>query len=123
MRGGKEQDRDFSKRMHGEGVWADLIRQRFTKTVELLGTGGSGMLRFEQLDFSRFRRPQTVPRPANNAATLPVSSTFFDAGCPLIGPYEKLGFPMEPDGGCASIVKIPLGKLVDWVIITNGARP
>jgi DNA repair photolyase len=66
MRGGKDYESDFSKRMHGEGVWADLIRQRFTKTVERLGMaggarGGSGMGRFEQLDFSRFRRPVIVP--------------------------------------------------------------
>jgi DNA repair photolyase len=66
MRGGKDYESDFSKRMHGEGVWADLIRQRFTKTVERLGIagsprGGSGMGRFEQLDFSRFRRPLIVP--------------------------------------------------------------
>ena len=61
MRGGKEYDSDFTKRMHGEGVWADLIRQRFTKTVARLGMGGSNSRRFEQLDFSRFRRPQFVP--------------------------------------------------------------
>jgi DNA repair photolyase len=61
MRSGKEYDSDFTKRMHGEGVWADLIRQRFEKTVERLGMGGSGMRRFEQLDFSRFRRPLIVP--------------------------------------------------------------
>jgi DNA repair photolyase len=61
MRGGKEYDSDFTKRMHGEGVWADLIRQRFEKTVARLGMAGSGMRRFETLDFSRFRRPQVVP--------------------------------------------------------------
>ncbi|MDL2358447.1 MAG: PA0069 family radical SAM protein [Pseudomonadota bacterium] len=64
MRGGKEYDSDFSRRMHGEGVWADLIRQRFTKTVERLGMGGSHGRRFEQLDFSHFRRPQMVPAAA-----------------------------------------------------------
>jgi DNA repair photolyase len=62
MRGGKDYDSDFSKRMHGEGVWADLIRQRFTKTIERLGmTGFSG--RFEKLDASRFKRPLVVPSP------------------------------------------------------------
>jgi DNA repair photolyase len=61
MRGGKEYDSDFSKRMHGEGVWADLIRQRFSKTVERLGMGGRHSRRFESLDFSRFRRPMVVP--------------------------------------------------------------
>jgi DNA repair photolyase len=60
MRGGKDYDSDFSKRMHGEGVWADLIRQRFTKTVERLGMRGLRG-RFERLDVSQFRRPTVVP--------------------------------------------------------------
>ncbi|MES2759417.1 MAG: PA0069 family radical SAM protein [Pseudomonadota bacterium] len=60
MRGGKDYDSDFSMRMHGEGVWADLIRQRFTKTVERLGMG-SNSSRFAKLDFSRFRKPLVVP--------------------------------------------------------------
>jgi DNA repair photolyase len=60
MRGGKDYDSDFSKRMHGEGVWADLIRQRFTKTVERLGMGGLRG-RFERLDVAQFRRPLIVP--------------------------------------------------------------
>jgi hypothetical protein len=46
--------------MQGEGVWADLIRQRFTKTVERLGLGKLGS-RFERLDTSQFRRPLVVP--------------------------------------------------------------
>lgn len=62
MRGGKDYDSDFSKRMSGEGVWADLIRQRFAKTVARLGMNlTSG--RFAQLDASCFRRPLVVPPP------------------------------------------------------------
>ncbi|HEU4852749.1 MAG TPA: radical SAM protein, partial [Telluria sp.] len=63
MRGGKDYDSDFSKRMHGEGVWADLIRQRFQKTVERLGMNKRGN-RFAELDTSQFRRPLVVPTPA-----------------------------------------------------------
>ena len=60
MRGGKDYDRDLSLRMHGEGVWADLIRQRFEKAVKRLGMNlTSG--RFAELDTSRFRRPLVVP--------------------------------------------------------------
>jgi DNA repair photolyase len=60
MRGGKDYDASFGTRMHGEGVWADLIRQRFDKAVERLGLGtrSDG---FRELDASRFRRPVTVP--------------------------------------------------------------
>jgi DNA repair photolyase len=60
MRGGKDYDSDFATRMHGEGVWADLIRQRFDKAVWRLGFGErSGRIR--RLDASQFRRPLFVP--------------------------------------------------------------
>ena len=36
MRGGKEYDARFGARMKGEGLWADLIRQRFQKGVARL---------------------------------------------------------------------------------------
>jgi hypothetical protein len=41
MRGGKDYDSDFGKRMQGEGIWADLIRQRFTKAIKRLGMEGT----------------------------------------------------------------------------------
>ncbi len=64
MRGGKDYDSDFSKRMQGEGVWADLIRQRFEKTVERLGMN-MAPTRFGELDASQFKRPLVVPVPVN----------------------------------------------------------
>ncbi len=64
MRGGKDYDSDFGKRMQGEGVWADMIRQRFSKTVERLGMNAS-MGRFAAMDASQFRRPLVVPASAN----------------------------------------------------------
>jgi DNA repair photolyase len=67
LRGGKEYDSDFSKRMHGEGIWADLIRQRFTKAVERLGMGGLRS-RFDKLDVTQFRRPLVVPPSIVNKA-------------------------------------------------------
>jgi DNA repair photolyase len=62
LRGGKEYDSEFGKRMSGEGIWADLIRQRFTKAVKRLGLDGR-MRRFHELDGSQFRRPLVVPKP------------------------------------------------------------
>ncbi|WP_175835177.1 PA0069 family radical SAM protein [Burkholderia anthina] len=52
MRGGKDYDSDFSKRMKGEGIWADLLRQRFRQTVKRLGLNErtNGIL-----DLSQFR--------------------------------------------------------------------
>jgi DNA repair photolyase len=61
MRGGKDYDSEFSKRMTGEGIWADLIRQRFTKAVKRLGLDGR-MSRFNKCDPSQFRRPLVVPK-------------------------------------------------------------
>jgi DNA repair photolyase len=63
MRGGKEYDSDFGKRMSGEGVWADLIRQRFTKAVKRLGMDGFNG-RFSKMDGTQFRRPLIVPSAA-----------------------------------------------------------
>jgi DNA repair photolyase len=60
MRGGKDYDSDFATRMHGEGVWADLIRQRFDKAVWRLGFGERNG-RIRRLDASQFRRPLFVP--------------------------------------------------------------
>jgi DNA repair photolyase len=60
MRGGKDYDASFGTRMHGEGLWADLIRQRFEKAAALLGIG-QGAGRFKPLDASCFRRPVVVP--------------------------------------------------------------
>ena len=37
MRGGKNYDSDFSQRMKGSGVWAELLAQRFEKACAGLG--------------------------------------------------------------------------------------
>lgn len=59
MRGGRDNDPNFGSRMRGEGVWADLIRQRFSKTLRKLTLPREG--RFGGLDCSLFRRPLVVP--------------------------------------------------------------
>ncbi|WP_201644814.1 PA0069 family radical SAM protein [Paraburkholderia metrosideri] len=53
MRGGKDYDSNFSTRMKGEGLWADLLKQRFHKAVRRLGLNrrDRGIL-----DMSHFRR-------------------------------------------------------------------
>ncbi len=66
MRGGKDYDADFATRMHGEGVWADLIRQRFSKAAEKYGLTVNGR-RHEKLDCSQFTRPRVVPARAQPA--------------------------------------------------------
>lgn len=51
LRGGKDYDADFATRMKGQGVWADLLRQRFAKACARLGLNRDR----EPLDLSRFR--------------------------------------------------------------------
>lgn len=62
MRGGKEYDSDFSQRMHGEGVWAELIGQRFYKTVNRLGMNLRDG-RFKLMDVTSFKRPVVMRLP------------------------------------------------------------
>lgn len=56
MRGGKDYQADFGLRMRGEGLWAELIRQRFVRAVRRHGIGARAEA-FRALDGSRFRAP------------------------------------------------------------------
>jgi DNA repair photolyase len=53
MRSGGDNDPRFGSRMRGQGVWADLVAQRFAKATQRLG------LRTQRrpLDLTQFRRP------------------------------------------------------------------
>ncbi len=51
MRGGRDYDADFTTRMKGEGLWAELIRQRFDKACARLGLDHERV----ELDTTRFR--------------------------------------------------------------------
>jgi hypothetical protein len=53
MRGGKDYDSTFGKRMRGEGPFAQLIAQRFAKAHARLGYG-----RLPPLDGTRFVAPR-----------------------------------------------------------------
>ncbi|MBU9545596.1 PA0069 family radical SAM protein [Burkholderia multivorans] len=72
MRGGKDYDSDFAKRMKGEGIWADLLRQRFRQAVKRLGLNER---RHGILDLSQFRAaPASVaaaPRATRRAPAQP----------------------------------------------------
>jgi DNA repair photolyase len=67
MRGGKDYEADFASRMHGEGVWADLIAQRFSRAAKKYGLIVSGR-RHETLDCTQFVRPRVVPAAPTAAA-------------------------------------------------------
>lgn len=53
MRGGKDYDANFATRMRGQGIWADLIHQRFEKVCRRLGLNRER----HTLDGSKFRPP------------------------------------------------------------------
>lgn len=53
MRGGRDNDARFGTRMTGQGVWAQLLRQRFHKACSRLGLNREKVA----LDASAFRRP------------------------------------------------------------------
>jgi DNA repair photolyase len=53
MRGGHDNDPRFGTRMMGQGVWAELLLQRFTKAAQRLGLHNER----RALDLSQFRRP------------------------------------------------------------------
>src|SRR6195952_1302936 len=57
MRGGKDYDSDFSKRMKGEGLWADMLKQRFHNATKRLGLN---QRRHGILDMSEFRHVEKV---------------------------------------------------------------
>ena len=57
LRGGRDNDARFGSRMRGEGVWADLMAQRFGKSVERHGMNRDRI----ELDLTQFRRPAVVP--------------------------------------------------------------
>jgi len=58
MRGGKDNDARFGTRMRGEGVWAQLLAQRFQKAAARFGLNRQRV----ELDLTRFRKPLPVRR-------------------------------------------------------------
>jgi DNA repair photolyase len=63
MRGGKDYDSSFAHRMKGEGLWADLLKQRFAKATRRLGLNAR---QHGILDMSQFRRAEAPARPSAN---------------------------------------------------------
>ena len=40
LHGGRDYEAHFGTRMRGQGIWADLLRQRFTRACRRLGLTG-----------------------------------------------------------------------------------
>ena len=56
MRGGRDNDARFGSRMKGEGVWAQLLSQRFQKAAARVGLNRQRV----ELDLGQFRKPVPV---------------------------------------------------------------
>lgn len=67
MRGGKDYRAEFGQRMQGEGLWANLLQQRFANAVRRLGLK---RCQYEHLDSSSFMRPVLKPIQQNSTAQL-----------------------------------------------------
>jgi DNA repair photolyase len=57
IRGGKDNDPAFGSRMHGQGLYADLVRQRFNKTCARLGLACGGRWAIGELRTDLFMPP------------------------------------------------------------------
>lgn len=57
LRSGKANDPRFGSRMTGEGIYADLLRQRFEAACRRLGLNREGRQRMRTLDTTRFHVP------------------------------------------------------------------
>ena len=61
LRGGRDTDSRFGQRMSGQGVWAQLLSQRFELATKRLGLNRERAV----LDLSLFRRPATQTEPSS----------------------------------------------------------
>jgi len=66
MRGGADNDARFGVRMRGEGIFAELIAQRFARACARLGLNQ----RYYDLEVSRFRVPQSAAPGSRKARTV-----------------------------------------------------
>lgn len=66
MRGGRDNDARFGSRMTGQGIWAELLRQRMHKACARLGLGRERI----ELDMTQFRRPAPAAGPMAAQASL-----------------------------------------------------
>jgi DNA repair photolyase len=66
MRGGKDYDSNFATRMKGEGLWADLLKQRFHNAVRRLGLNRRDRGILDMSHFRRVEMPRAAEVPRDN---------------------------------------------------------
>jgi DNA repair photolyase len=74
LRGGRDNDARFHHRMQGQGVWGQLLAQRFAKAAARWGLATERM----PLDLSLFRRPaSSPPSPKPSPAAVAAQGSLF----------------------------------------------
>jgi DNA repair photolyase len=73
MRGGKDYDARFGTRMTGQGIWADMIRQRFQKTAARLKLNEARVA----LDLTRFVRSVSPRKRGHRDSEPPAQRSLF----------------------------------------------
>jgi DNA repair photolyase len=66
MRGGRDNDARFGSRMTGQGVWAQLLRQRLEKACARLGLNRERI----DLDLGQFKSPASANGRTSSQASL-----------------------------------------------------
>lgn len=98
LRNGRRNDPNFGSRMRGTGIWADLLRQRFTMATRKLGLNRHRLA----LDCDRFQPPlaangtaslfaQAQAEPASANAASPSSTDFLSP----VGAQASSGVPLS----------------------------
>jgi DNA repair photolyase len=71
LHGGKDYDSRFGTRQAGQGIWAELFRQRFDKACSRLGLNRHDPGQASRFEIGLFRKPLVVaPRISQNASQL-----------------------------------------------------
>ena len=81
MQGGRVNDSRFGRRMRGQGVWAELLRQRFDKACARLGLNRLK----NELDLTRFRRPAVMAAQGQLFRALRWRCSLLRRGTPVAG--------------------------------------
>ena len=67
MRGGKDYDSNFATRMKGEGLWADMLKQRFHQATKRLGLNARHRGILDMSGFNRVAPPASHRKAADSS--------------------------------------------------------
>ncbi len=122
LRNGRRNDPNFGSRMRGTGIWADLLRQRFTVATRKLGLNRTRL----SLDCSRFAPPVGPGASASLFDAPAVAASAAPAGPAAATPADAGGadsdFPSPAGAKASSGVPFPGGLPAVSGAYGRGAR-